>query len=114
MNFSKAPFVYIPLSSISGLVLSKFVFIPNWILMSSILIGLFGIFKSDKTIITYPILFYVFVALGVQIGNENYLIEKLKDGNVIFKVESVQGKKIWKNYCNVNYSIFCISCMDSV
>lgn len=103
MKFSKAPFVYITLSLISGLVLSNFVFIQNWILILSILLGLFAIFKSDKTFITYPILIYVFVALGVQIGNENYRIEKLKDGNVIFKVESVQGNKIWKNY-NVSVS----------
>jgi len=98
MKFYKAPFVYITLSLISGLVLSNFVFIPNWILILSILLGLFGIFKSDKTLITYPILIYVFITLGIQIGNENYRIKTLKDGNVIFKVESVQGKKIWKNY----------------
>ena len=98
MKFSKVPFVYITISILVGLVLSNFVFIPNWILIISILLGLFGMFKSDKTFVTHPILIYIFIALGIQIGNENYRVEKLKDGKVIFKVESVKGKKIWKNY----------------
>lgn len=98
MKFSKSPFVFITLSLILGLVLSNFVFIPNWILILLILLALFGIFKTDKTVITYPIIFFVFTALGAQIGNENYRIEKFKEGIVAFKVKSVQGKKTWKNY----------------
>ena len=89
MKFSKSPFVFITLSLILGLVLSNFVFIPNWILILLILLALFGIFKTDKTVITYPIIFFVFTALGAQIGNENYRIEKFKEGIVAFKVKSV-------------------------
>ncbi len=98
MKFYRAPFVFITFSLIIGLVLSNFVFLPNWFIILFILLGLFSIFKTNKKSFTYPILILIFVTLGIQLGNENYRIEKLKDGKVIFKVESVQGNKIWKNY----------------
>ena len=105
MKFSKSPFVFITLSLILGLVLSNFVFIPNWILILLILLALFGIFKTDKKVITYPIIIFVFTALGAQIGNENYRIEKFKEGIVAFKVKSVQGKMTWKNYIVTDKSL---------